>query len=129
MESNPSKIAEALVYWLLPPACREEVLGDMRERNQSSVQYLVEATCTVPSVIYSRIRRCPEIRAEKEFRLLRGHLTRVHRLQVSKVETKDIFYAAIGQKVLISQRARERQDCGGNFIFRGSDVGHGVPSR
>ena len=57
MESNPSKIAEALVYWLLPPACREEVLGDMRERNQSSVQYLVEATCTVPSVIYSRIRR------------------------------------------------------------------------
>jgi hypothetical protein len=57
MESGPSRIAEALVYWLLPPACREEVLGDMRERNQSSAQYLVEATCTVPSVIYSRIRR------------------------------------------------------------------------
>jgi hypothetical protein len=57
VESGPSKIAEALVYWLLPPACREEVLGDMRERNQSSAQYLVEATCTVPSVIYSRIRR------------------------------------------------------------------------
>jgi hypothetical protein len=57
MESGPSKIAEALVYWLLPPACREEVLGDMRERNPSSAQYLVEATCTVPSVIYSRIRR------------------------------------------------------------------------
>jgi hypothetical protein len=57
MESGPSKIAETLVYWLLPPACREEVLGDMRERNQSSAQYLVEATCTVPSAIYSRIRR------------------------------------------------------------------------
>lgn len=57
MESGPSKIAEALVYWLLPPACREEVLGDMRERNQSSAQYLIEATCTVPSVIYSRVRR------------------------------------------------------------------------
>ena len=57
MESGPSKIAEALVYWLVPPACREEVLGDMRERNQNSAQYLVEATCTVPSVIYSRIRR------------------------------------------------------------------------
>jgi hypothetical protein len=57
MESSPSKIAEALVYWLLPPACREEVLGDMRERNQSSAQYLVEATSTVPSVIYGRIRR------------------------------------------------------------------------
>jgi hypothetical protein len=57
VESRPSKIVEAFVYWLLPPACREEVLGDMRERNQSSAQYLVEATCTVPSVIYSRIRR------------------------------------------------------------------------
>lgn len=57
MESGPSKIAETLVYWLLPPACREEVLGDMRERNQSSAQYLIEATCTVPSVVYSRIRR------------------------------------------------------------------------
>ncbi|MGH9571919.1 MAG: hypothetical protein ACRD40_00095 [Candidatus Acidiferrales bacterium] len=29
----------------------------MRERNQTSVQYLIEATCTVPCVIYSRIRR------------------------------------------------------------------------
>lgn len=57
MESGPSKVAEAIVYWLLPPACREEVLGDMRERNRSSAQYLVEATCTVPSVICSRIRR------------------------------------------------------------------------
>jgi hypothetical protein len=57
MESGPSKIAEALVYCLLPPACREEVLGDMRERNRSSAQYLVEAACTVPSVVYSRIHR------------------------------------------------------------------------
>jgi hypothetical protein len=57
MESGPSKIAETLVYWLLPAACREEVLGDMRERNQSSGQYLVEAAFTVPSVVYSRILR------------------------------------------------------------------------
>lgn len=57
MESGPSKIAEALVYWLLPPTCREEVLGDMRERNHNSAQFLVEATSTVPSVVYSRIIR------------------------------------------------------------------------
>jgi len=57
MESSPSKIAETLVYWLLPPACREEVLGDMRERNQGSAQFLLEAGLTVPSVVYSRIRR------------------------------------------------------------------------
>lgn len=57
MESQPPKIAETLVYWLLPPACREEVLGDMRERYRGLAQYLIEATSTVPSVIYSRIRR------------------------------------------------------------------------
>lgn len=57
MESGPPKIAEVLVYWLLPPACREEVLGDMRERNHSLAPYLVEAARTVPSVVYSRIRR------------------------------------------------------------------------
>jgi hypothetical protein len=57
MESGPSKIAETLVYWLLPPVCREEIIGDMRERNQSSRQYLIEAVGTVPSAIYSRILR------------------------------------------------------------------------
>lgn len=57
MESGPSKIAEAIVYRLLPPACREEILGDMRQRNQSSAQFLVESISTVPSVIYSRVRR------------------------------------------------------------------------
>lgn len=57
MESGPSKIAEALVYWLLPPACREEILGDLRERNSASAQFLIEAAITVPSVIYSRVRR------------------------------------------------------------------------
>lgn len=56
MESGPRKIAEALVSWLLPPTCREEVLGGMRERNQSSAQFLVEARYTIPSDIYSRIR-------------------------------------------------------------------------
>ena len=57
MESGPPKVAESLVYFLLPPACREEVLGDMRERNPSSARYLIEAACTVPAVIGSRIRR------------------------------------------------------------------------
>lgn len=57
MESGPSKVVETLVYWLLPAACREEVLGDMRERNQSSAHYLVEAVHIIPCVVYSRIRR------------------------------------------------------------------------
>jgi hypothetical protein len=57
MESGPSKIVEALVAGLLPPAAREEVLGDLRERHQSSARYLLEAAPTVPCVIYSRICR------------------------------------------------------------------------
>jgi hypothetical protein len=57
MESGPSKIIEALVAWLIPPAVREEVLGDLRERNETPVRYLLEASFTIPCVIYSRIRR------------------------------------------------------------------------
>ena len=57
MESGPSEITEAIVGWLVPPACREEVLGDMRERRRSSIQNILEATHTIPCVIYGRIRR------------------------------------------------------------------------
>lgn len=57
MEPGPSKVIEAVATWLVPPACREEVLGDMREQNQSSAQYLLHASHTIPCVIYSRIRR------------------------------------------------------------------------
>jgi hypothetical protein len=57
MESGPSKISETIAGWLIPPACREEVLGDMRERRQRSAPYLLEAAHLVPCVIYSRICR------------------------------------------------------------------------
>jgi hypothetical protein len=57
MESGPPKIIEVVVGWLIPPACREEVLGDLRERSGNPARYLMEAAHTVPCVIYSRIRR------------------------------------------------------------------------
>jgi len=57
VESGPSKIVVALIAWLIPPASREEVLGDLRERNESATRYLFEAAYTIPFVIYSRIRR------------------------------------------------------------------------
>jgi hypothetical protein len=57
MRSGPSKFAETIVGVLLPPACREEVLGDLHERYRSPGQYAFEALCTVPLVILSRIRR------------------------------------------------------------------------
>jgi hypothetical protein len=55
--SGPSGAAEAMVAILLPPARREEVLGDLHERYVSPAQYAFEALRTVPLVILSRIRR------------------------------------------------------------------------
>lgn len=48
---------EKIVGILIPPACREEVLGDLRERNEGFQLFLYEALRTVPMVIFSRIRR------------------------------------------------------------------------
>jgi hypothetical protein len=55
--SGPSKAAEMVVGTLLPPACREEVLGDLHERYMSPEQYFFDAIRTVPLIILSRIRR------------------------------------------------------------------------
>lgn len=57
MEPGPYKVIETVAAWLVPPACREEVLGDLRERNPDSWRYLLEAAHIIPSVVYSRIRR------------------------------------------------------------------------
>src|SRR6185503_7620798 len=54
---GPSRIAEAVVAILLPPASREEVLGDLYERFRSPSRYAVDALITVPMVVISRIRR------------------------------------------------------------------------
>lgn len=57
MRSCPSKAAEGIVAIFVPPACREEVLGDLHERYRSPLQYALEAILTVPWVIFSRVRR------------------------------------------------------------------------
>lgn len=57
MESGPPKMMQAVIAILLPPACREEVLGDLHERYRSPGRYRLEAIKTVPLVILSRIRR------------------------------------------------------------------------
>lgn len=54
--------AEAIAEILIPPACREEVLGDLHERNASAARYLVELLRTLPFVIVSRIRRTSDLR-------------------------------------------------------------------
>jgi len=57
MRPAPPKAMEAVVGWLVPPACREEVLGDLHERFVSPRQYLADALSTVPLVVASQIRR------------------------------------------------------------------------
>jgi hypothetical protein len=57
MACGPSKSAETIVAILVPPACREEVVGDLHERYRSRSQYALEALITVPLVILSRVRR------------------------------------------------------------------------
>jgi len=57
MRAGPSKIAEAIVAFFVPPACREEIVGDLHERYSSPWQYARDALVTVPLVISSRIRR------------------------------------------------------------------------
>jgi hypothetical protein len=54
---NKRSPLEALVAPLIPKACREEVLGDLHERNSTSVRYVLDALRTMPLVIASRIRR------------------------------------------------------------------------
>jgi hypothetical protein len=54
---GPSPRLEAVVGVFIPPACREEVLGDLREMYVSPVQYIGLAMRVVPCVILSRIRR------------------------------------------------------------------------
>ena len=48
---------EKIVGIFIPPACREEVLGDLRERNDGVQLFIYDALRTIPLVIVSRIRR------------------------------------------------------------------------
>ena len=55
--AGPSRIAEAVVGLIVPPACREEILGDLYERYESPARYFLDAIRIVPFTILSRIRR------------------------------------------------------------------------
>ena len=54
---GPPRFLETLAGMFIPPACREEVLGDLHERYTGLPQYLADVLLTVPLVIVSRIRR------------------------------------------------------------------------
>ncbi len=62
MRAVPRRRLEALVGLLVPPACREPVLGDLHERYKSTGGYLLDAARTVPHVIASQVRRTTDRR-------------------------------------------------------------------
>lgn len=62
MSQGPPKAIEAVVALLIPPARREEVLGDLQERYQGTAQYVIDALGTVPHVVASQIRRTTDPR-------------------------------------------------------------------
>ncbi len=57
MEACPHPIIEEVVARLLPPACREHVVGDLHERYVSAWQYIWSAARTVPFAVWGQIRR------------------------------------------------------------------------
>jgi hypothetical protein len=50
-------VIEKLIGIFIPSACREEVLGDLREKNDGVQLFIYDALRTIPMVIVSRIRR------------------------------------------------------------------------
>ncbi|MDE3196026.1 MAG: hypothetical protein KGN84_06775 [Acidobacteriota bacterium] len=63
MTRGPSRLAESLIALLIPPACREEILGDLYECYRSPARYFLSAIRILPFVIASRIRRTAGIQA------------------------------------------------------------------
>jgi hypothetical protein len=57
MEARPPALADAVVRALIPPACREAVIGDLWERYRSPAAYVHEALRALPFLVFSRIRR------------------------------------------------------------------------
>jgi len=57
LEVRPPALVDAVIRMLIPPACREHVLGDLWEQYTSPRQYVVDALRTLPFVIWSQIRR------------------------------------------------------------------------
>jgi hypothetical protein len=58
---TPPKFLESLVRRLLPPAVREQVLGDLHERYESPLKYIADAASVVPAAIFGQLRRSTPI--------------------------------------------------------------------
>ena len=54
LETRPPVLIDAVVRALIPPACREHVVGDLWERYRSPWQFVLDAARTIPFVLRVR---------------------------------------------------------------------------
>ncbi|HWC00724.1 MAG TPA: hypothetical protein VG672_28655, partial [Bryobacteraceae bacterium] len=92
MASGPSRIAEAIVGLLIPPACREEVLGDLHERFQSRWQYAADVLSAIPLVILSRMRRI----ADPQILLIQAFVSYLSFLAAAWLADRTLLYEQRG---------------------------------
>ena len=82
MRPAPPRVLEAVVGLLIPPACREHVLGDLPERYTSAWLYIKDVLDAIPRVIASRVRRTtdPQVLLMEAFALYVSFLAVAWRL-------------------------------------------------
>src|SRR5215471_10415500 len=56
-KARPPAVMERVARLLIPPAAREEVVGDLWERYRSPLSYASEALSVMPFLVASQIRR------------------------------------------------------------------------
>lgn len=57
METHPPKLIETLIEKFVPPACRENVMGDWDEKYTSTADYLLHVVSDLPFVVAGQVRR------------------------------------------------------------------------
>jgi hypothetical protein len=92
MRSAPPKLIDRVLALLFPPACREEVLGDLYEACDSSGQYIREALCILPLVIFRRIRRS----ADPQLLLMQAAVVYLSFMGAAWYEGKTFLFADLG---------------------------------
>ena len=62
MKPTRMSVIECAVGVLIPSACRQHVLGDLRERNETTPTFVLDVLRVLPYTIWSRVRRTTSLR-------------------------------------------------------------------
>ena len=104
LEARPPALIDGAVRLLIPPACREHILGDLWERYRSPSAFLLDAVRTVPFVIASQIRRTSSVGAV----IIQAFLMTVALVTGSRGIRPALLPAAAGLVALVLRDAYKR---------------------